>query len=86
MWSPTALHARLRAQQAADTLPRRAGGFSAEARAGIRRIIADVEQRRLSMSAAAEQLRALTLRLRDYRRALEVRRGPRSWELLGGGH
>lgn len=85
MWSPSALHARLRAQQAADTLPRRARGFGAEARAGIRRIVTDVEQRRLSLSAATEQLRALTLRVRDYRRAIEANRGPRSWELLGGG-
>lgn len=82
-WSPTALNARLDAERALHALPRRARGFGADARIAISRIIAGVEHRRLTLRAATTQLRALTLRLREYHAAREAQHAPRAWELLG---
>jgi hypothetical protein len=81
-WSPSALHARLNAQRALDALPRRIRGFSAEARVRIRRIIAQVESRHLTVRAATTELRELAERLRAHRRIHEAQRRPHSWELL----
>ena len=83
-WSPTALNARLDAERALHALPRRARGFGADARIAISRIIAGVEHRRLTLRAATTQLRAITLRLREYHAAREAQHAPRAWELLGG--
>ncbi|MDQ7879270.1 hypothetical protein Q9R08_14870 [Microbacterium sp. QXD-8] len=76
-WSPQALNARLVAEEALRALPRRPSAITAEARARISRIIAQVEQRQLTLRAATAQLRDLTIRLQQHRRAEEARR--RQW-------
>lgn len=84
-WSPSALNARLDAEQALHALPRRAGGLAVEARVMISRVIALVERRELSLSAATARLRDLTARLDQQRHVEDARRCPRDWQLLSHG-
>ncbi|WP_243076570.1 hypothetical protein [Microbacterium sp. SS28] len=84
-WSPTALKARLDAQVALHALSHQTQGFPVEARARIGRITSRVEHRQLSLRAAADQLRELTLRLLQYRGIDDARRDVQGWRLLPGG-
>jgi len=82
MWSPVALSARLEAERALESLGHRSWAICDRARTEIRRVVAMVGSRQLSLSAATEQLRDLAERLRLHRLTEESRRGPREWQLL----
>ena len=84
MWSPPALNARLEAQNALRTLPRRPCGVSAEARHEIRRIVAAVDRRELTQGAATAQLRGLTTRLHQHRRVQRSIQTPRARHMRPG--
>ncbi|WP_214465862.1 hypothetical protein [Microbacterium flavescens] len=81
-WSPSALNARLDAEAALRALPRRPWGISADARAQISRVVAQVERRHLSLRAATAELRDLATRLHQHRLVEAANRAPRAWELL----
>lgn len=86
VWPPAALHARLAAEQALSELPRPATGISAEARATLARIVADVGQCTLTPDSAADQLRQLTARLLLHGRARNTMRGHAKWLPMGQRH
>ena len=69
VWPPSAMAARLSAEEALDALPHRAWGISAEARRTLASIIAGVDQNGLAPEVAAELLRDLTGRLVLHRQA-----------------
>jgi hypothetical protein len=71
-WTPTALNARLQAERALRSLPRRTWGISAEGRSELARIVVEVDQGRLGQDAATDALRELTLRLGAHRQAQEA--------------
>lgn len=84
-WSPSALNARLDAEQALRALPRRTHGIAADARTGVRRIVSEVDRRQVTLPAATDRLRALTARLRQHRHIEDAAARPRAWQLLTRG-
>jgi len=67
LWSPSAMYARLSAEEALSALHPATRGRLGDARTTLARIVAAVDHRELSAEMATEPLTRLAARLRLYR-------------------